>query len=206
MFPSRLVQSSRALVVLPALAALAACGGSRRPDVFVEPAVALAPHSRIGLVTFTVDNAKGGLATLATQRFAEQLLAAQRGIEVLELGVVNGPVDAAAARRLGEQHGVKTVVVGHLTVSDLKPRVTLLGGLSASTEVTLALQTRLLSAESGATVWARSSTIRETMQSVSLANGTAVFDAQDPGEAYGAIVNALVSNVTSDFRGYWARQ
>ena len=142
---------------------------------------------------------------LATQRFAEQLLQAQPGVEILELGTVTGPVDAAVARRLGEQHGVRTLAVGHLTVSDIKPRVRLLGGLSASTEVTIALQTKLMSAESGATVWARSSTLRETMQQVSIVAGAAVFDAQDAKEAYGEIVNELIWNVTTDFRPTWVR-
>jgi hypothetical protein len=63
-----------------------------------------------------------------------------------------------------------------------------------------------MSTESGATLWTRSSTQRETLQSVSLANGTAVFDAQDPAAAYGDIVNALVWNVTTDFRSTWVRQ
>ncbi len=203
---SRITQLARALALLLGLFALAGCGGSRRPSVFVEPAMRLAPHARIGLVLFTAENAKGGLATLATQRFMEQMLAAQQGIEVLELGAVTGAVDAAVARRLGAQHGVKTVMVGHLTVSDIKPRVRILGGLSASTEVTLALNARLLSTESGATLWSRSSAQRETLQAVSVTNGAAVFDAQDPAEAYGEVVNALVWNVTSDFRGSWVRQ
>lgn len=191
--------------LLLALTAFSACGGSRK-QVLIDPVVSLAPHSRIGLVTFSSTGAKGSLATLATTRFAERLLGAQQGIEVLELGIVAGPLDAAAARRLGQEHGVRTIMVGQLTVSDIKPRVRILGGLSASTEVTLALSTRLMSTESGATLWARSSTQRETLQSVSLVNGTAVFDAQDPAEAYGEIVNALVWNVTSDFRATWVRQ
>lgn len=201
--PLTLLRSS---VTAIALLAGAACGGSRRQDVLVDPAVSLAPHSRIGLVTFTATGARGGLATLATSRMAERVLGAQRGIEVLELGTVTGPIDAAAARRLGAQHGVKTILVGQLTVSDVKPKASLLGGINLSTEVTLALSTRILSAESGATLWARSSTRRETLQSVTIANGTAVFDAQDAGEAYGEVVNALVWNVTTDFRGTWVRQ
>lgn len=199
----------RSAALLALLGSLAACGGSRAPNagqVLMPPEVDLALHSRIGLITFTATGAKGGLATLATQRFAEHVLGAQRGIELLELGTVVGVIDAAAARRLGEQRGVKTIMVGQLTVSDVKPRVRVLGGLSASTEVTLALSTRLLSTESGATLWTRSSTQRETLQSVSLANGTAVFDAQDPAAAYGDIVNALVWNVTTDFRSTWVRQ
>ncbi len=201
----RLIRPAALLLIV---GTLAACGGSRTrtQQVLLDPAVSLAPHSRIGLVTFTATGAKGGLATLATQRFAERVLGAQQGIELLELGALTGVIDAAAARRLGQQHGVKTIMVGQLTVSDIKPRVRLLGGLSASTEVTVALSTRLLSTESGATLWARSSTQRETLQSVSLLNGTAVFDAQDPGEAYGEIVNALVWNVTTDFRGTSVRQ
>lgn len=199
----------RTFALLALLGSLAACGGSRAPNagqVLMPPAVDLAPHARIGLITFTATGAKGGLATLATQRFVEHVLGAQRGVELLELGTVVGVIDAAAARRLGEQHGVRTIMVGQLTVSDVKPRVRLLGGLSASTEVTLALSTRLMSTESGATLWTRSSTQRETLQSVSLANGTAVFDAQDPAAAYGDIVNALVWNVTTDFRSTWVRQ
>ncbi len=197
--------------VLPALFVVvtAACGGSRSPavnTVRIDPAVNLASHARIGLVTFTAENAKGGLARLATQQFTEQVLQAQPGVEILELGAVTGPVDATVARRLGEQHGVRALIVGHLTVSDLKPRVRLLGGLTASTEVTMALQTKLMSAESGATLWARSSTLRETMQQVSVASGTAVFDAQDAKEAYGEIVGELTWNVTTDFRPTWVRQ
>lgn len=196
-----------AAAVALAVTLTAACGGGRNRNMLeVAPVVGLAQHARIGLVTFTAEGARGGLASLATQRFQEQLLRAQPGIEVLELGSITGPVDAAAARRLGQQHGVKTVMVGHLTVSDLKPRVRLIGGLSASTEVTLALSTKLLSSESGATMWARSSSIRETMQQVTIANGTAVFDAQDAAEAYGEIVNGLIWNVTADFRPTWVRQ
>lgn len=190
-----------------ALAVVACGGGSRTSDaVQIDPVVNLTQHARIGLVTFTAQNARGGLVTLATQKFQEQLLTAQPGIEILELGTITGPVDIAAAKRLGAQHGVKTIAIGHLTVSDLKPRVRLIGGLSASTEVTIALQAKIMSAESGATLWARSSTLRETMQQVGISNGTAVFDAQDAAEAYGEIVSKLVWDVTSDFRPTWVRQ
>jgi hypothetical protein len=192
-----------------ALAALlvfvgSACGGGGK-RILQDPTVNLGPHSRIGLVTFTAENAKGGLVKLATQRFQEHLLRAQPGIEILELGALTTPVDAAAAKRLGEQHGVRTIAVGHFVISDIKPRIRLIGGMSASTEVTLALSTKLLSTESGATVWARSSTLRETLQQVALQNGTAIFDAQDAGEAYGEVLNELIWNVTTDFRATWVR-
>jgi len=196
------------VAVVAATAAAAACGGGsaqQSPLTRIAPVMDLGAQSTIGLVTFTAEGARGGLVRLATERFQEQMLAAQPGIRILELGTVSGPVDAAAARRLGEQHHVKSIVVGHLQVSDLKPRVRLIGGLRASTEVTLALSTKLLSTETGATVWARSSSVRETMHEVAIVNGTAVFDAQDAADAYGEIVSALIERVTTDFRPTWVR-
>ncbi len=197
-------QSRRAAMAALLLITASACGGGGK-RILQDPTVNLAPHSRIGLVTFTAENAKGGLVKLATQRFQEQLLRAQPGIEILELGALTTPVDAATAKRLGEQHGVRTVAVGHIVISDIKPRIRLIGGIGASTEVTLALSTKFFSTESGATVWARSSTMRETLQQVSIQNGTAIFDAQDAGEAYGEVLNELIWNVTTDFRATWVR-
>ena len=66
---------ARPFAALALVAALAACGGGRR-QVLVDPAVDLGPHSRIGLVLFTAENAKGDLPAFATQRFAERLASA----------------------------------------------------------------------------------------------------------------------------------
>ncbi len=188
--------------VLLALTALA-CS---RPRVLVAPMVDLAPHTRIGIVTFTAQGASGSLSAFATQRFAEQMLRAQPGTEILELGAVVGPIDAAMARRLGEQHKVKTVVIGVLTVSDVRPKITILGGLSASAEATVALATKLVSTESGATLWAQSTRARETLAALTLVNGEAVFGSKDPQDAYGDIVDALVWTLTQDFRSTYVRQ
>ncbi|HVH38880.1 MAG TPA: hypothetical protein VM764_02560 [Gemmatimonadaceae bacterium] len=197
--------TQRHLVGILALLLAAACGGGRK-QVLVAPVVDLAPHSRIGLVTLTSQGASGSLPEFATQRFAERMLGAQQGIEILELGVVPGPLDAAAARRLGAEHGVRTIIVGHLVVSDVKPRATIIGGMNLSAEATLSLAAKMLSTESGATLWTQSSRLRETLASVSMVNGRAVFGAQDPKEAYGEVVDQLVWNVTHDFRATWVRQ
>ena len=195
-----------ALLALGGVAlSVTACGGGRS-QVLLPPAVNLAPHNRIGLVLFTAEKAKGSLPALATQRFMEQILRSQQGIEILELGAIAGPVDAAAARRLGTEHGVRTIIVGHIVVSDVKPRISVAGGLSASAEATVSLATRMLATESGATVWSQSSRLRETIGSIGLVDGQAVFGAQDPQEAYGEMVNRLVWNVTQDFRSHYVRQ
>src|SRR2546425_7532326 len=70
----------------------AACGGNK---VLVPPRLDLRPYGKLGLVTFTVENAKGSLRQFATERFAEEMLAAQPGIEVLELG----PLDSELRRQ-----------------------------------------------------------------------------------------------------------
>lgn len=192
---------------LPLLAlVLLAATSCRSTRVLVPPIVSLAPHARIGIVTFTSQGAKGTLSTFATQRFTEHLLRAQPGTEILELGTVDTPVDAAIAKKLGEQHKVKTVIVGHLVVSDVKPKITIFGGVSASAEATVSLATRLMSTESGATIWSQSSRLRETLASLSLVNGEAVFGSQDPADAYGEVVDQLVWTLTYDFRSTWVKQ
>src|SRR5438046_10610994 len=93
------------------LLVVSACGGGRR-SVLVPPRLDLQPYGRLGLVTFTVENAKGTLHEFATERFAEDMLAAQPGTEVLELGAqdsllqrVGGQeLGMAAVQALGQEH------------------------------------------------------------------------------------------------------
>lgn len=189
-------------IALVALLALAGCSSKR---VLVPPAVALAPHATLGIVAFTAEGSRGELAPLATQRFLASVLAAQPGNPILELGAVSGPIDAAAARRLGSEQNVRSVIAGHLVVSNVKPRVAVLGGVRASAEATVALTVRILSAETGATVWTRSARITEAIANLGMVDGQAVFGAQDAEEAYGALVERLVREVTYDFRSTWVK-
>ncbi|HYC32732.1 MAG TPA: hypothetical protein VEB59_10630, partial [Gemmatimonadales bacterium] len=94
-----------ALALCGALA-LSACGAKYAQ---VPPRLELAPYGRVALLTFAADQqAQPGMDALATQRFAEALLASQNGIELLELdradSSVRGipPSDAPAlAKALG---------------------------------------------------------------------------------------------------------
>lgn len=180
----------------------AGCGGKH---ILVPPRMDLAPRAPIGLVMFTIENAEGSLHELATQRFAEFVLDGQPGIELLELGEQPGRVDADAARRLGQERGLRAVFVGHIVVSDVRPRVSLSGGLRASAEANVAMTVRLLSTESGGTLWTQSAASRETVGAVGLEGGHVVFGASDPEEAYGEMVNRLVFRLTGDFRPTWQR-
>src|SRR3977135_1527157 len=107
--------------------AVSAWGGGRR-SVLVPPRLELQPYGRLGLVTFTVENAKGSLHEFATERFSEDLLAAQPGTEVLELGTQDSLLQRvgekepgiATAQALGKQRELGAVFAGHLKVTNPK--------------------------------------------------------------------------------------
>jgi hypothetical protein len=183
--------------------ALAACGGGRQ-TVVVPPRVELAPLERIGLVLFSVDNADAELGEQATQRFAQHLLNAQWGYELLELGPYeveqDGPARTELARFLGEEYGLGAVFLGHVEVSDVRPRASFLRGARVGADVTVQLTIRMLAGGSGGTLWTRSARVQDTLAEVSLEGGEVTMGAEHPGEVYGALVNRLLSGVTGDFR------
>lgn len=177
---------------------------------WVAPRLDLRPHTPLALVTFTIENAQGTLHEVATRRFAEAALAGQDGIELLELGdaeavlaVVGEPtLGPRAAQRIGTEHGVPAVFVGHLVVSDVKPRGILppFGAPRAEATVSVELTVRLLSTSSGGTLWSRSARATETVGEVGITNGRPYFGAEDPNDAYGRLVDRLIVAVTEDLR------
>ncbi len=63
--------------------ALAACSSQLAR---VPPRLDLGTWDRVALVTFSTDQSKDDLGRMATQKFAEEVLASQTGFELLELG------------------------------------------------------------------------------------------------------------------------
>lgn len=59
----------------------------------------------VAIVTFTIENAKGSPHEFATERFAELVLAAQPGVEILELGDMAQVRRRAVLRRPGREGG-----------------------------------------------------------------------------------------------------
>ena len=178
--------------------------------VWAPPRLDLRPHTPVGLVTFTIENAQGALREVATQRFAEAVFAGQDGIELLELGDAAAVLAAVgepemgprAAQRIGTEYDVPAVFVGHLVVSDVKPRGVLppFGGPHVEATVSVELTVRLLSTTTGGTMWSRSARATETVGAVGFADGQPYFGAEDPNEAYGRLVEDLVGVVTEDLR------
>ncbi len=109
---------------------------------------------------------------------------------------------APSARRFD----VPAVFVGHLIVSDAKPRASLARFPSISATVDVAMTVRLFATASGATIWSNTARTTETIAEVALDSGVPYFSAEDPDEAYGAMVDALAYEVTRDLRPTYVRQ
>jgi hypothetical protein len=207
------VRWARVVALAFGLALLAGCSSKR---VLMPPRMDLTDYYRIGLVTFTIENAKGSLHELATERFLADVLDGQPGIEVIELGdaervlaeIGESELGARAAQRIGDAHGIPAVFFGHLEVSDVKPRGQLTGLALPHLEanVTVDLRVRLLTTEAGGTVWSNSARATESVGQVGFDGSMPYFSAEDPEEAYGRLVDYLVHEVSFDFRPYWVKQ
>lgn len=186
----------------------AACGGKKYVTVEIPPRLDLSGIERVALTTFTVENAKGTLHELATQRFAEQVLEASRGLEVLELGnpapILEGAGEPifgpAAARAVGAAHEVPAVFGGHMKVSNVNPT----GGLTSfgiphlEATVAVELSVALYSTETGGTLWRAGSSASEKVGHLAVVGGEPSFSARDPRAAYGRLVDHLVAVVSRD--------
>ncbi len=201
-------------VAVVTLLSTSGCGGAR--SVLVPPRLDLRPYPKIGLVTFTVENAKGSLHQYATEQFSEAVLAAQPGIELLELGTVDTllqrvgekELGIATAQALGRGRNVGAVFAGHLKVTNPQGSGGIAGLLTPHLEATVRvdLTVRLLSTQSGGTVWRSSAWATERVGQVAMVGGQLEFGAKDPKAAYGRMVNTLVSLVTQDLRSTWQKQ
>jgi len=170
--------------------------------VLVPPALDLKQYGTVGLVTFTVEGAKGNLGDFTTRQFEESMLAAQKGIEVQEFAVG----DSGTA--LGGARGVPVVFTGHLKVSSVKPHGGLVGVITAHVEalVSAELAVELRNTKTGGVVWRSSAQATEKVGELTIVSGIPEFSARDPKDAYGHLVNDLVYDVTWDMRSTWVTQ
>lgn len=201
--------------------ALAVCGalalsGCAAHYAQVPPRLDLAPYGRVALVTFHAERTDPGLTESATQRFAEALLHGQSGVELIEVGAADSalrglPPDvdgATLARALGRSRGVPAVFVGRLTMSEVKPRGRLGAGGSVDVQagVSAQLTVQLVSTSTGGTMWRSSANANSTLGHVGFGGGGTAVAMRDPDEAYGEVVQSLVSDVTRDLRPTWVKQ
>ena len=205
----------------PAGALLALCGGLALSACSahytqVPARLSLQPYGRVALVTFTTEQASHDLSAVATQRFAEELLASQTGVELLELSSADTALqrlaatgDATAlAQAIGREKHVPAVFLGHVTASGITPRgrVSASGGLSMKATVSAALTVKLVSTSSGGTIWRSSSEANGTVGRLGVSGALPSVAMRDPNEAYGEMVGELVRGVTRDLRPTWVKQ
>lgn len=201
-------------IALVAALVLSACSSSKYVEV--APRLDLSSVGSVGLVTFTTVNARPAMGVRATQQFAEQVLGAQSGIEVLEIVLTDSLLRYAAdkgygpdfAQEVGRQKGVAAVFVGQLEVTGSKPAgwVGNAQNVRVGATVTGTLSVKLLSTKSGGTMWQSSSTATEKVGEFSLTQGTPTISARDPDDAYAAALGRLVDDVTRDMRPTWRRE
>jgi hypothetical protein len=209
--PNRPVRTQFALALCGALA-LSACS----PKYAAVPArLDLAPYGRIAVVAFSTEQPNSAMSTLATQRFAEALLASQSGIELLELDAADSSLKgfaanadgAALALALGRDRNVPAVFMGQLKVSGVKPRGNLsASGMNVRAAVSAELTVRLLSTKTGGTVWRSSAAANGTVGRLALSGSLPSIAMRDKEEAYGEVVGQLVTHVTRDLRPTWVKQ
>ncbi len=195
---------------IAALAGSVACGGGYE-IVTVPPAVDLASFGQLGLVTFAVENAKGDLDEMATQAFVQEITRAQR-TPVLELGGLDAllarvdkkTLDPEAVKAVGKLDGIGALFVGTITVSKVKPSVDIAGALSqlrVRAGFDMSASVRLVSAETGATLWTNSRALNAAVGFLGLGgDGIPDFSMRDQGEAVQQALRELFFAMTHDFR------
>lgn len=195
-----------------------ACGGGHPAprQVLVPPRLDLKQYGRVGLVLFTIEKAKGDLDQVATLRFSEQVLAAQPGIEVLELGsgeavrrrLGEKEMGAGTAQEMGAARRAPVVFIGRLKVSN----VTASGGIAGlslphlEATVSAELTVALYATETGGTLWRSSGVVSRKIGGLKIVGGEPYFSAKDPNKAYAGLIDDLVDYVTRDMRGTWVTQ
>lgn len=192
------------------------CATHQAPPVMVPPQIDLRSRETIGIIEFDTTS-KGQLGPLATRRFTEAARRDQGLVRIMDLGslgqalrsVGRDRLDADALIAIGRKTGVKTIVTGELTVSKVRPDVSidaLLHSGSVTAQVDAALDVQMFEVESGAALWNRSVHTTHSVGQVQILGGKQfAFDARNPDEAYGGLVDDLVAQVSQPFQVSWVR-
>jgi len=197
----------KSLIILIIFACLS-CG----PTVLVPPKIDLIPYERVGLISFTLENAEGQLDKIATQRFLQEITFYQRGVQIIELGTLDEVLekvnkrilDQEAVIAIGERFDVTSFFYGKINVSDVKPQIdisALIRSMRIRASFSISVTARFFSTETGATLWTDSVYRKESIAYMSIGRDQIpYFDVRDQGEAYRELIERLIHELTQDFR------
>lgn len=193
------------------LVALAAVSGCAKYTI-VPPAINLMDYADLGMVAFRAEGVQGDLGGLAGQLFLEEITRAQR-VPVVEMGApgeVLAKIDRKAfdretAKAVGAEYGVRSYFLGEVAISKVKPQVDLAAPsvktLFVRAMFDIAMTVRLVSAESGATIWTESIRREGTVGALGMGpNGTPTFSLRDKNEAMSSLLREMAYQLTWDFR------
>lgn len=198
----------RYVMWLVALAAVAGCA----KYTIAPPAINLMDYADLGMVAFRAEGVQGDLGAAAAQFFLEEITRAQR-VPVVELGepgdvlakIDRRAFDRETAKAVGAEYGVRSYFLGDVTISKVKPQVDLAAPLAKTlfvrTTFDIAMTVRLVSTESGATIWTESLRREGTVGALGMGpNGTPTFSLRDKSEAMSNLLREMAYQLTWDFR------
>lgn len=186
-------------------------GCSHTEKILVPPLVELKAYQHIGVIEFST-NAEDTLKAYVTQSFIHDIQSAQPGTRILELGdeqqlmrsLGQGKLDAQTVKSIGQKYNVDALILGHLEISEIKPKINIYtapNALHAGAYIEAALRTKILETETGATLWTNATTGKTRIADISLIEeGPIRIGVSDPKEKYGKLVPELVYANTYDFR------
>jgi hypothetical protein len=193
----------------------AGCSSTRCIKVAVPPRVDLRGYPTVGLVTFS-SNENAELERMSTQRFLQEVQAAQPGTRVIELGPEQEVLaslhrqswDAQTLQALKQARGLDVVVIGQLDVRKTAPKVqfstsSIFNAVNVRADVNASLSARLLETASAATMWTDSSQLTTTLANVSASNRGGSIGVRDAEAVYGEMVDRLVCDITDAFRTHY---
>jgi hypothetical protein len=203
-------------IVLPWiwLGLIAAGCGTR---VMVPPRIDLAEHEVLGVIEIR-SSARGELGDITTRKLIEAIRRDQGMVRILRLGserqvlseLGKRRLDEDSFRTLGQSRELKSILLGELKISDVRPNISISPGFETASitgEVDATLSVELVETATGASLWSASSSATQTVGHISVVGGrNFVFDAPDPERAYGELLHSLVSVVARDFQVSWIRQ
>jgi len=213
--PPRSARKAAAFVGL--LALVLSCGPHH---IIVEqpPRVDLKQFRAVGVMEFAVSDGYP-LEREVTHRFLANVQGSQPGVRVLELGterdvlaaVGRETLDTEALHAVAEKYHVDALLGGELTVSKVRPRVTLgeggLHSIAAHAQIEGALRANLRETEAGMTVWTNGAHGSWSLGGIDLGpSGTPAVGMSDPLQTYDQMLSELVTLTTNDFRSTYERR
>jgi hypothetical protein len=184
-----------------------ACG----PVVLIPPEIDLIPFERVGMISFSLENAEGRIDEIATQRFVQEITFHQTGVQIIELGTLDDvlakigktAIDQEAVSAIGEQFDVTSFFYGKIAVSDVKPQIdisALIKSMRVQAVFSISITSRFVSTETGATLWTDSVQRKDSIAYLSMEQGQIpYFDVRDQEETYRDIIEQLIRALTRDF-------